>query len=255
MNSVELHRWARPEILAGLSTNGLLAEPVSVAQAAQAVGWLESRYGTAWKGAGVGSHNWGCIQGGRPPCSAMSFLYTDSSPNADGTSTPYSICFKKYASATLGAADLVAVALSKRPKVLAAARRADWYGVSAELYNSRYYEGFGSTPAIRIGNHHKALWGSVRALAAALQEPVRIGEDLGTAPWHDDFLPDNPLIMRGSRGPYVKTWQQILGDLAQDGMFGPLTVSATIKWQKAHGLKPDGKVGIMTWTKADRLAA
>jgi peptidoglycan hydrolase-like protein with peptidoglycan-binding domain len=39
----------------------------------------------------------------------------------------------------------------------------------------------------------------------------------------------------------------ILGGLTVDGDFGWKTLNATINFQKAHGLDPDGEVGPRTW--------
>src|ERR1044071_764272 len=72
----------------------------------QLISALESQYAKGWKGAGVGSWNMGAVQAGHAPCNpATSFEYTDSHPNADGTSTKYTICFKKYAGPVEGMAD------------------------------------------------------------------------------------------------------------------------------------------------------
>lgn len=53
-------------------------------------------------------------------------------------------------------------------------------------------------------------------------------------------------IQRGSTGPDVRTWQQIIG-AAVDGVFGAQTDAKTRVWQAAHGLDPDGIVGAKTW--------
>ena len=65
-------------------------------------------------------------------------------------------------------------------------------------------------------------------------------------------------LKKGSRGNDVKKWQSFLikqgfnpGDA--DGIFGPLTYDATLKYQKKHGLKQDGKVGRNTIAKAEEL--
>ena len=73
-----------------------------------------------------------------------------------------------------------------------------------------------------------------------------------------------PTIKRGSKGSYVTKWQNfLLGQnyrtciiggvrktLTSDGVFGNITKSITIRWQKAHGLVGDGVVGKLTWSKA-----
>ena len=57
-----------------------------------------------------------------------------------------------------------------------------------------------------------------------------------------------PLIKKGSKGKAVKVLQVILGNLSVDGDFGWKTLNATIDFQKAHGLDPDGEVGPKTWS-------
>ncbi len=63
-----------------------------------------------------------------------------------------------------------------------------------------------------------------------------------------------PLIMQGSTGEAVKTWQRIVG-VNPDGIFGSGTVAATKKWQTAHGIYADGKVGPNTWAAAAKTEA
>lgn len=54
-------------------------------------------------------------------------------------------------------------------------------------------------------------------------------------------------LQRGSRGADVKTLQGKL-NLAQDGIFGPITEEAVRDFQKRKGLTVDGVVGAKTWT-------
>ena len=56
-----------------------------------------------------------------------------------------------------------------------------------------------------------------------------------------------PTIKKGSKGNSVKVWQIIIG-ATPDGVFGPITESNTIKFQKNNGLEIDGIVGPKTWT-------
>lgn len=219
-----------------------MREPTrSEAQLVQAVGFLESRYGRAWQGAGVGSNNWGAIQYGRTPCDpAVSFEYTDTSPQPDGTSRPYRICFKRYAGPADGAADLVKTVYKRRPSVLAAATAGDAYAFSAAMYDTRYYEGFGPTREARIANHHRAMVKILGVIALALGE---------TLP--DGGQPPPPTLRRGSSGEAVREWQRIVG-VVSDGQFGPVTEAATKAWQTARGLKADGIVGPVTWGAAEK---
>jgi murein DD-endopeptidase MepM/ murein hydrolase activator NlpD len=53
-------------------------------------------------------------------------------------------------------------------------------------------------------------------------------------------------IKLGSRGTEVRYLQKRLG-VAADGIFGPLTRRAVIRFQKSRGLAADGIVGPKTW--------
>jgi hypothetical protein len=123
---------------------------------------LETNYGQGWKGVGAGSNNMGAIQCG-PSWKGERFEYTDTHPNADGTSTAYKIAFRKYPSPLDGWVDLCKVAYLNRGReiVRQCAAEDNWAGVSAALHNTGYYEGFGKTVADRIHNHMLALEGSI----------------------------------------------------------------------------------------------
>lgn len=58
-----------------------------------------------------------------------------------------------------------------------------------------------------------------------------------------------PLLEEGDRGPAVALLQKLLG-VASGGVsrFGPKTLAAVVAYQKSHGLTPDGRVGLQTWT-------
>ena len=63
------------------------------------------------------------------------------------------------------------------------------------------------------------------------------------------------IIKKGSVGEIVKVWQAYLVCIGADpngvdGDFGNGCETATINYQKAHGLTADGIVGVNTWTKA-----
>lgn len=235
-------------------------------QALCGVGRLETRYGDGWKNAGVGSNNIGAIQAAHPPCDPSTmFQYTDTHPNPDGTSTAYSICFRKYARPEDGWADLVRVMYGTRdnPKrALAEATRGNLYGVSAAMRAQGFYEGFGKTQSDRINNHYKALYASVLAAATALGEPMPDGKPTAMQKIARVFgnifnAPKKPTLRRGSRGEAVKDWQRFIGVVA-DGIFGPITEQETIVWQGAHKnvvtgkpLKVDGVVGTETWAAAE----
>lgn len=55
------------------------------------------------------------------------------------------------------------------------------------------------------------------------------------------------VLRRGNTGDDVKHWQTFIGVVTPNqpgyGIFGPKTEKATMDWQRAHGLNPDGVVG------------
>lgn len=61
-----------------------------------------------------------------------------------------------------------------------------------------------------------------------------------------------PLLKRGSKGKAVKVLQALLGGLAIDGSFGPLTLNSVLLLQKRQGLLQDGEVGPLTWNAVIR---
>jgi len=195
---------------------------------------LETRYGDGWKGAGAGSHNMGAEQCGNT-WKGDRFIYVDTHPNADGTSKPYRACFRKYANPEAGWFALVDIVYvnRKRDRVRRAARADDWKGVSQGLYSTGYYEGFGKTPAERVGNHLRALTKSIAAADGAVVPTMPMAT-----------LPDT--VRRGSRGEAVKLLQREL-QLAADGLFGAITEAVLRVYQHDHGLLMDGVCGPKTW--------
>ena len=92
---------------------------------------------------------------------------------------------------------------------------------------------------------------AVRRCSYGIHSPSIIGygrpkyELIGAIPESEEY--DMPQIQRGSKGKAVKILQIILGDLEVDGSFGPATQTATLAFQKKHGLEADGIVGPKTW--------
>jgi hypothetical protein len=110
-------------------------------QYAQAVAWLETNYGNGWKGAMVGSNNWGAVQCalknvGQPGC----LPYQDS--QSDGTT--YKIGFKSYPSAVAGAEDVVRHVFKNRPRTAAAlaSTTPSAFRASYAMRREKYYGGF-----------------------------------------------------------------------------------------------------------------
>jgi peptidoglycan hydrolase-like protein with peptidoglycan-binding domain len=57
---------------------------------------------------------------------------------------------------------------------------------------------------------------------------------------------NTPTVRKGNRNNTVKYIQEYL-KIKADGIFGPITQSAVIEFQKQHNLVPDGVVGPRTW--------
>jgi peptidoglycan hydrolase-like protein with peptidoglycan-binding domain len=215
------------------------------AQVVHGFAMLESGFGRAWRGAGAGSFNMVAVQASGPPCDPRySFPYDDTHPNEDGSSTAYHACFKKYTSPHEGIADAVRVAITGRPSVREAIKSGSELAVSAAMFTSGFYEGFGPDEDDRIVNHYKALITHMQRTAALLGEKMPRAAHI--------ILPfdvSKPTLRFGSTGNFVKEWQRLIGSAA-DGIFGKTTVALTRGWQQQHGLVADGVVGSASWSRA-----
>lgn len=194
-SEVAMHRAARYSVNWGFARVFGRAPRVAEAQVCQGVGWLETKYGTAWhqppdKSPGYKSYNMGAIQccspsfgNGTYSCPGMSFLYVDTHPLPDGASRPYRVCFRSYANAQDGFYDLARTVylVFGREKVLRAAQSGSVWNCSAALRDTGYYEGFGKTREERIANHAKALGSAITRQCAALgeqpMEPFSLDEE------------------------------------------------------------------------------
>jgi hypothetical protein len=181
MGAEGIHQLARANVIRGFERAWGRWPSTAEAQVVQGVGWLETRYGTAWRGNGIGSFNMGAIQCCRPKkgpgatlvCPANAFLYVDTHPLDNGRSEEYSVCFKSYLTEEDGFHDLVRTTylIHGRESVLKAAQSGSVWKCSEKLRDTGYYEGFGATREERISNHAKALGSAVNRIATALSEP------------------------------------------------------------------------------------
>lgn len=253
------HAQARTYAIDGFKL-ALATEPSEAeAMFEQGIGLLETSYAQGWKGAGVGSNNVGADQAGRPPCNpANSFLYTDTHPNPDGSSTTYAACFKRYPDLTrgfAGLAEIMYVQMSShpgKPSVRIAAGTGNIYEVSRALYENGYYEGFGTSPAIRIANHYQSLRRRINEIAAALGEKMPDGFDpLARTLKYVWYL--TPMY-----GDDVARVQRLVGFTGRDvdKFYGPKTKARVQNFQIGYpGLLPDGIVGLDTWHKFMEIEA
>jgi hypothetical protein len=198
----------------------------------------ESRFSYGWTGAGVGSFNEGAIQCGG--WKGKRFVYVDTHPNPDGTSTKYTACFRAYDTEQDGWNDLARVMYTgRRERVRIAAANENWLGVSETMRSTGYYEGFGKTLGDRVANHARAMAKGInRALKVYGDVPIIIPA------WTMTEL-DRVLVF-GCVGEDVKVLQAEL-QLARDGIFGKITREAVHQYQIVRGLKVDDKVGPKTW--------
>jgi hypothetical protein len=203
-------------------------------RAVAGVACYETHYSDGWRGAGGGSNNMGAEQCGSG-YKGDRFVYVDTHPNADGTSTKYRAEFRRYPTKAAGMLALVPIVLVNRGRetVREAARAGDWGGVSAELHRTGYYEGFGATVADRIANHKRAL---VRSIYSARGE---------TAPRMP--VAGLPTLRKGStlREAVVVLQRELRA--AADGLFGPVTEALVKRAQRDCGIAADGVVGPTTW--------
>lgn len=216
-------------------------------QSLQGVASLESAYGTGWKPPGDKSKNLGAIQAGSS-WKGKTYQYTDTTPQADGSSKPYVTRFRFYDTWEEAADDLVRavyVILDRGRFVLAPAGNGDTYAFSAGLHKTRYYEGFGKTVEARIANHHRSIVASIRAQALALNEDLPL--DIQALPHQRE------LLRLGSSGAPVAALQEQLNrqsvtpTLKVDAQFGPATLKNVVSFQRRSGLVADGLVGDRTW--------
>lgn len=184
------HEWAR-NVLYKAFLRVMKREPtLAELQMVQAVAAAETNYGKGWKGAGVGSNNWGAIQCCKPKdgvCPPNSFLYEDTHPLPDGTNEKYQICFKSYATPEDGAADLIYhIFVKRRSAVLPAVASGSLWGFSEAMYNTGYYEGHGKTKEDRIAGHVKFLQRRLDQITKALGEEQQLSPQ--AAPQQQDQM-------------------------------------------------------------------
>ena len=94
---------------------------------------------------------------------------------------------------------------------------------------------------------------ALASVVAAPSAPLGIAPVAGAAAASGDR--QEPLLVRGMRGPQVERWQGSLNGwlrtadravLSTDGIFGPRTLAATRALQRAAGIRVDGVVGPQT---------
>lgn len=109
-------------------------------QYAHAVAWLETNYGNGWKGAMIGSNNWGAVQ-----CSASNQGGANCIPYQDSQSSgqTYAISFMKYPDPVSGAEDVIRHIFKLRPITAESlANNEPTFDTSYDMRREKYYGGF-----------------------------------------------------------------------------------------------------------------
>lgn len=199
---VPLHRAMRPMALEAIRVEFESKGPWKTRDpyaaelgALSCVAILETLWGTGWKPPGAGSNNMGAMQAGKAWMRAglPTFTYTDTHPNPDGTSTPYQVPFKAYATPVDGLRDLARWLIDKG--IFDMVRQdPTCETLSRTLFAKGYYEGFGKTREERIQNHLKAALRARSSFARAFpDEPFLLAAPGEPLPKPKVFsLPDNP---------------------------------------------------------------
>jgi hypothetical protein len=231
-----------------------------------AVAEHETSCGDAWNHSG----NWGAIQrrlmnaeeralvaAGRkpPPSDAFELLHGDSSP-IRGKYATWFWAFPKgvvYLAAGLagdeaGAWKLLEVLLEKRPVIKAAIDSIDVSTLAADMYHTKYYEGFHDPRApggdeANIADYARALAWTSGAFTAGLSD----WHPGGIAPGPDSDLETTIGVQRALNRLEIAD-----PPLREDGVNGPKTRAAIGRFQREAGLQADGRVGAQTRAALER---
>ncbi len=120
-----------------------------------AVSLHETTFGAGWRGPGEGSFNMGAMHATKG-WTGLTFQGTDTAPTSTGGAVAYEQAFRAYPNAVDGWADLAATLMLK-PKVRAAADSGDPMRMAQAMYDAKYYQGAGATPAERVRGYAQAL--------------------------------------------------------------------------------------------------
>jgi hypothetical protein len=178
-------------------------------------------------------------------------LHVDSSPGKGY----YWIYFRCFPTEAEGFSFFVKILAHDRPscrRVLEAGGPA--HALAQAMYESRYFEGFH-----KKGHHYERNTAGKWVEVPDKTSTSWTGEEINIASYGGalqkisrtiaaalDGRATRATIRRGSRGEDVKAAQRIVGATA-DGIFGPLTEAAVIRYQQSKQLVADGIVGPRTW--------
>ncbi len=193
----ETEVWARNIVIESLKAKGYPTPSLGMLQIVQAVGRMEGFYGKAsnppeW----AGSNNWGAVQQGLAKegvCPANTFKSKDYDPNK---AADYIACFRKYPTPQAGCEDMIRI-MMRTDAEKAAVQAADILAVSTAMYDAHYYQSKYKEREKAIAFHSQAIASNVKAIAAALQEPVSTGPSISpvvvTPPGGQGGAPPGPV--------------------------------------------------------------
>ena len=241
----------------GLSlAESLFVRAVGSAEGGYGGGWANNPVGTlgAQMGLngseGVGSNNWGAIQG---TGDAGFFMHLDH----DAAGKEYVAKYKRYSSPQKGAADLARQLL--KPAVRLALQTGDLQGAVSEQINTYHYTG--DPPATPADVYYSRVSRAVRDIIAATGEPNPfLAHQTPVATGSASVLLASRSLLsaadcsrlndlrRGVGGPDVAFVQHRLGNCGRiDGSFGPLTEAGVRAFQREKSIPVTGIVDRVTW--------
>lgn len=177
---------AREALSAAWDTiDGLPAKTDAALQMVQAValGPEGSDGGGCWSRCPGVCHNWGGVQlphspvthdGSAPTCPPGSAACVDTTPQSDGSSKSYGVCFKTYGTQAEGAADYIRTLVLRSNDTQAAVGSGSAKAMAEAMYDSHYFQGFGATKEERVDTYAKAIVSAAERIAESLGEPQHV---------------------------------------------------------------------------------
>jgi hypothetical protein len=176
---------------------GMPAKTDSALQMVQAIalGPEGSDGGSCWSRCPGVCHNWGGVQlpgspvthdGTEPSCPDGSAPCVDTTPQSDGSSKSYGVCFKTYPSQADGAVDYLRTLILRSNDTQTAVGSGSALKMADAMYDSHYFQGFGATREERVATYAKAIMSGARRISGSLGEPLYLSEDGGGGVSSDD---------------------------------------------------------------------
>lgn len=128
----------------------------------------------------TGTNNWGAIQAsgarGKPPCGENTVEITDTSPRLVTSENPrgaYQVCLRTWPTPEDGArAFLQTLYTGGRKNVLLAAATGVADSVAAEMYRTKYFEGFSKDASKEISRYADRIMANAESVSKGTGEPL-----------------------------------------------------------------------------------